>query len=586
MSSTISAVGSQVSSGNVTLPTTFNVSPNAVGNMIALATLFAGSADASAVSGGNCTWTKVTASAFNSTLSTILDLWIGVATNTGSSPITVTTSATSAVFTYQEFTVGGPGSTWSVDSVQSGSTNSTGSSTSETFPTLVPTGANELYWGYGYGGTAGSVTSGYTLQIGSTVFSFIYDTSVSGSQTPVVTQSSSAYQTCGALIIGNGPGSLPFPPLVNWQDSPSGATPLDANNLNATNTVIEDVEAAVEAAQPDIPFTGVQTASSITAVPNTFALLSTASNNVTYHFPVAPPNFTIVGAKQVIRGGTNTVTLQLGGSDAFDVVGGTQTGTLTLVNQSGLWQYNAATAVYVKISDNLPLSQLDARYVSSVTAADSSITVAGTSTAPTVKVAQSNLTLAESQITNLVSNLNQTNQGGGVWGSNVYGNQMSNMAIDDATGTYLMVTGFKTLLMLVGFAPAATYSTFKLYVTNAAASSTLTVGLYSASTLTNTSWSRLGSGNITPTITSPGLVSTAISFTLASPAYVVAEMVLTTATNFPTFAASATGTAGLLNPSSGSPVAANLNASSAPGSTLNPTTGFTNMTQKVWCALA
>jgi hypothetical protein len=41
-----------------------------------------------------------------------------------------------------------------------------------------------------------------------------------------------------------------------------------------------------------------------------------------------------------------------------------------------------------------------------------------------------------------------------------------------------------------------------------------------------------------------------------------------------------------LNPSSGCPVAANLNASSAPGSTLNPTTGFTNMAQKVWCALA
>jgi hypothetical protein len=380
--------------------------------------------------------------------------------------------------------------------------------------------------------------------------------------------------------------SYPTDPVPNWQDSPSAATPLDAANLNEDSTAIQQLQTYVTTLQPDIPFTSVQTASTVTAAANTYVLISTASNAVTVNMPVAPPNFTIVGIKMVAQAGTNMVTAQLGGSDHFDTTGGSQTATLKLLGAAGIWQYISSTAVWVRISDDLPLGQLDLRYVNSVTAADSSITVAGTTVAPTVKVAQANLTLAESQVTGLVANLNQTNQGGGVWGSNVYGNQMSNIGVDDATGTYLMVTGSRTLLMLIGLAPAATYSTFKLYVTTAGTGSTLTAALYSSSSLTATSWSRLGSGNITPVVTATGLVSTAISFTLASAAYVVAELALTTASTFPAFAASASGgTAGLLNPSSGCPVAANLNASSAPAATLNPTTGFTNMAQKVWCAL-
>jgi hypothetical protein len=292
----------------------------------------------------------------------------------------------------------------------------------------------------------------------------------------------------------------------------------------------------------------------------------------------------------VTQGGTNMVTAQLGGSDHFDTTGGSQTATLKLLDSAGVWQYNATTSVWVKISDDMPLSQLDLRYVNSVTAADSSITVAGTTVAPTVKVAQANLTLAESQITGLVANLNQTNQGGGAWESNTYAWLMSNMKIDDAAGTVLMTSStIRTVTILLGLAPAGSYSVFKLYVTNTPSSGSLTCGLYSASSLSSTSWSRLGSGNATATMAA-GLVTTSLTFTLASPTYVLLEAVATStfSSTYPSLAATVTSgvPAGLLNPISGNAaVTATSSNTTAPGATLNPNSGFTASAQKIWCAL-
>lgn len=256
----------------------------------------------------------------------------------------------------------------------------------------------------------------------------------------------------------------------------------------------------------------------------------------------------------------------------------------TPASSANFLEYNAAI--------NDMDSRINAR-VTGVTAGDSTITVAGTSTAPTVKVNQGNITVAESQVTNLTSDLAAittamipTYSSGGRWAPNVYGTLLENTERDNASGTYLMVTGLKTQLVLLGLVPAGSYSTFKLYVTTAGTGSTLTAALYSASTLTNTSWARLGAGNVTPVVTATGLVSTTLAFTLASPAYVVLEIVLTTASTFPAFAATAAVPATLLNPASGCPVSGLLNASTAPAATLNPTTGFTAGTQKIWCALA
>lgn len=229
--------------------------------------------------------------------------------------------------------------------------------------------------------------------------------------------------------------------------------------------------------------------------------------------------------------------------------------------------------------------------VTSVTAADSSITVAGTATAPTVKVAQANLTLAQSQVTGLAPILMDSYSAGGQWAPNVYGTLFENMEREDAVSSPgVITTTNKTLLILLGLVPQGTYSVFEVYTSVVSSGSGVTTcALYSSSSLTSTSWARLGSGNVTlPATTSLGVKSTSLAFTLSSPAYVALEMVVTTNyTTYPTFlCGTAFVAAGFLNPTSGCPVLGTTTGTTAPASTLNPTTGFTAGTQKIWCALA
>lgn len=282
--------------------------------------------------------------------------------------------------------------------------------------------------------------------------------------------------------------------------------------------------------------------------------------------------------------------------------------TATPLNSSNLSAYNTAvngldtrvsdleTEVSTLSSEVVPLATLDARYVGSVTAGDSSMTVGGSSTSPTVAVNQGSLSIAPSQVSGLsaqLSLLNSSYSQGGMWGPNVYGDLMSNMERDDATSAYLLVSGTsRTLVSLIGWSPSATYSVVKFYETVASGSGgVMTLALYTATSISSTSWTRLGSGNVTQSTSTAGLITVSLPFTLASPAYVLLQMVLTTAPTsgaYPTLAVGgAVAAAGLLSPGTGlAPVSAISNGTSAPGSTLNPTTGFTAFAQKIWCALA
>jgi hypothetical protein len=146
-----------------------------------------------------------------------------------------------------------------------------------------------------------------------------------------------------------------------------------------------------------------------------------------------------------------------------------------------------------------------------------------------VKVAQANLTLAQSQVTGLPAVLADVYAAGGGWAGNTYGTFFENTERDDVAGTYAMATGLRTMLVLLGLVPAGTYSSLKTYQTTALGTpGVCTAALYSASSITATSWARLGAGNVTPTL-GAGLTSTSLAFTLASPAFVVLELVLTTA---------------------------------------------------------
>lgn len=150
---------------------------------------------------------------------------------------------------------------------------------------------------------------------------------------------------------------MPYMPQT-WVDGVIGGTPITAAKL----TYIENgVAAASSGGVATLTPTVVKT-NNYTATANDFVLVNTTASSWTVTFPAAPADMTRVGVKQVVRGGTNVVNLALGGSDSFNIVGGPTTGTITLLNQAATFQYIAATAVWVTVASDTPLTQLDTRY--------------------------------------------------------------------------------------------------------------------------------------------------------------------------------------------------------------------------------
>lgn len=95
-----------------------------------------------------------------------------------------------------------------------------------------------------------------------------------------------------------------------------------------------------------------------TAVVNDFIPVDTTSGTVTITLPTAPADKAQIGIKQVIRGGTNVVTIAAGGSDVFNRAGGPTTATLTLSSQSLIAQYKASGAIWYLITGDTPYGSL------------------------------------------------------------------------------------------------------------------------------------------------------------------------------------------------------------------------------------
>ena len=107
--------------------------------------------------------------------------------------------------------------------------------------------------------------------------------------------------------------------------------------------------------------TAVKT-SAYNAVVGDLVPVDTTSGNVTVTLPAAPTDRARIAVKQVVRGGTNTVTVQAGGSDVFNTAGGGTTKTLTIASQAIQVEYAATPAIWYVIADDLPLAGLDTRY--------------------------------------------------------------------------------------------------------------------------------------------------------------------------------------------------------------------------------
>lgn len=126
-------------------------------------------------------------------------------------------------------------------------------------------------------------------------------------------------------------------------------------------TSINTINTTLATLSPSLVPTAVKTAN-YTAAVSDFVPVDTTSGNVTITLPTAPADKSRIAVKHVIQGGTNTVSINCGGSDLFNKSGGSSSISLSLVNQAVTLQYSASPALWYVISDDMPLGSLDARY--------------------------------------------------------------------------------------------------------------------------------------------------------------------------------------------------------------------------------
>lgn len=230
----------QVSSGTGTAAISANpsgASPGSVGDALLVTTHIASAtvhiASVAASPAGSATFTHLggTVSGSHS-----VDLWLGVLTSspvntisfTGSAAITATVNS----YTVQTITAGGQGTTWAADGSMGTSTNAV-ASTTITYPSLTPTGAQELYYGYGISGSAltTGATAGYTVHTDTPVDAVLWGTNVSGVQAPTSTQTSSATSVGIGCLISATPA-----PGSSIQQAGSNLQPIGGTALTTVAT--------------------------------------------------------------------------------------------------------------------------------------------------------------------------------------------------------------------------------------------------------------------------------------------------------------------------------------------------------------
>lgn len=100
-----------------------------------------------------------------------------------------------------------------------------------------------------------------------------------------------------------------------------------------------------------------------TASPGDLVVCDTTSGSFTVTLPNAPADMTTVGVKDVTMGTGNSVTVATAGSDVLDKTGGSTSTSMPLQGQAKTLQYKASGGIWYTLSGDLPLSQLDNRYV-------------------------------------------------------------------------------------------------------------------------------------------------------------------------------------------------------------------------------
>lgn len=103
-----------------------------------------------------------------------------------------------------------------------------------------------------------------------------------------------------------------------------------------------------------------------TVWPGEFVPVDATSGTVAITLPAMPADGTPIGVKK-IDSSTNTVTITCLNGDVFNKAAGSTVATLYLQNQSLTLQYSATARIWYVTYDDLPLSQLDTRYLNQST---------------------------------------------------------------------------------------------------------------------------------------------------------------------------------------------------------------------------
>jgi hypothetical protein len=182
----------------------------------------------------------------------------------------------------------------------------------------------------------------------------------------------------------------------------SDATLLARANHTGTQaeSTVTNLVTDLAAKAPALNPTAVKS-SAYTLAANDYVPVDTTSAAVTLTLPTAPANGTRVGAKLVTQGGTNTVTINAGGSDVFNKTGGSTSVTLTLLNQSIQFQYSSG--IWYGVAADIGLTALDARYQKIL-----SLTTTGTSGAATLVGTTLNIPQYSGGGTTITNNYNTT----------------------------------------------------------------------------------------------------------------------------------------------------------------------------------
>lgn len=153
-------------------------------------------------------------------------------------------------------------------------------------------------------------------------------------------------------------GGIAESAVTNLTTDLSGKLTASSNlsDLASPSTALSNLGAA-----PGLTTTAVKT-TTYSAIANQLVPADATNAAFTVTLPTAPADKTRATVKK-IDSSANAVTVAAGGSDVFNIAGGSTSASLSLQNQAVTVQYNSSTSIWYVVGDDLPLAQLNATYV-------------------------------------------------------------------------------------------------------------------------------------------------------------------------------------------------------------------------------